>query len=146
MGGTLAIPTGGKPSGAKPKAGSKYTVQTGDTLSGIAEDVYGDASKYTIIAKANKLPDPDLITVGQILTIPKAASASSKPPVKSKPSKTPMLSAKPTKGKRYKVKAGDTLWDIAMAAYGKGSYAGIAKANKLADPAHIVPGQILLIP
>ncbi|MCI2105098.1 MAG: LysM peptidoglycan-binding domain-containing protein [Intestinimonas sp.] len=55
-----------------PKAGSTYTVQSGDTLWGIAKRVYGDGAKYTKIFTANKskVKNPNLIYVGQVLTIP----------------------------------------------------------------------------
>jgi nucleoid-associated protein YgaU len=48
-----------------------YVVQAGDTLSGIAQQFYGDASKYKDIARANNISDPDLIKVGQKLQIPR---------------------------------------------------------------------------
>jgi nucleoid-associated protein YgaU len=50
-----------------------YTVQSGDTLSEIAQKFYGDASRdsYMKIAKANNLANPDLIKVGQKLQIPR---------------------------------------------------------------------------
>lgn len=49
-----------------------YEVQQGDTLGKIAKELYGDASKYQLIFRANQpmLSDPDAIRVGQILTIP----------------------------------------------------------------------------
>lgn len=49
-----------------------YTVQSGDSLSKIAKEVYGDAMKYPVIFEANKpmLTDPDLIYPGQVLRIP----------------------------------------------------------------------------
>jgi nucleoid-associated protein YgaU len=50
-----------------------YTVQPGDNLSKISKHFYGDANKYTAIAKANNLADPDKIKVGQKLVIPAAA-------------------------------------------------------------------------
>lgn len=53
-------------------AGRTYTVQAGDTLSGIAKEHLGDASKYTKIFEANRdvLSDPDKIKPGQVLKIP----------------------------------------------------------------------------
>lgn len=50
-----------------------YTVQSGDTLSGIAQKFYGDGTRdsYMKIAKANGLENPDLIRVGQKLQIPR---------------------------------------------------------------------------
>ncbi len=49
-----------------------YTVQSGDTLSKISKHFYGDAGKYMKIFEANrdKLSNPDLIKVGQVLSIP----------------------------------------------------------------------------
>jgi LysM repeat protein len=52
--------------------GQTYTVQPGDTLSKIAKQFYGDANAYMHIFDANrdKLNDPNMIKVGQVLTIP----------------------------------------------------------------------------
>ena len=49
-----------------------YTVVSGDTLSKISKEHYGDAMKYPVIFEANKpmLTDPDLIYPGQVLRIP----------------------------------------------------------------------------
>jgi nucleoid-associated protein YgaU len=49
-----------------------YTVVSGDTLSKIAKEQYGDAMKYPVIFEANKpmLSDPDKIYPGQVLRIP----------------------------------------------------------------------------
>ncbi|GHA84082.1 LysM and BON domain-containing protein [Cognatilysobacter bugurensis] len=49
-----------------------YTVKSGDTLSKIAKEMYGEASKYPQIFEANKpmLEDPDKIYPGQVLRIP----------------------------------------------------------------------------
>ena len=48
----------------------KYTIQPGDTLGKIAAKFYGNASKYTEIAEANGLANPNAIAVGQELTLP----------------------------------------------------------------------------
>lgn len=56
-----------------PKVTAKsYTVAKGDTLWAIAKKYYGDGSKYTKIFEANKgvLKNPNVIYVGQVLTIP----------------------------------------------------------------------------
>jgi nucleoid-associated protein YgaU len=49
-----------------------YEVKSGDTLSKIAKQFYGDANKYSAIFEANKpmLKDPDEIYPGQTLRIP----------------------------------------------------------------------------
>lgn len=52
--------------------GKFYTVVSGDTLSKISKQFYGDANKYTAIFEANKpmLSSPDRIYPGQNLRIP----------------------------------------------------------------------------
>ena len=52
-----------------------HTVVGGDTLSKIAKEYYGDASKYPAIFEANKpmLSHPDKIYPGQKLRIPAEA-------------------------------------------------------------------------
>lgn len=49
-----------------------YTVQSGDTLSRIARQHYGNAMKYPLIFEANRpmLKNPDRIFPGQVLRIP----------------------------------------------------------------------------
>ena len=56
------------------QGGQTYTVKSGDTLSKISKQYYGDANEYMRIFYANrdKLRDPDKIQVGQQLTIPPA--------------------------------------------------------------------------
>ena len=52
--------------------GQNYTVKSGDTLSKISKQFYGDSNEYMRIFYANrdKLKDPDKIQVGQELRIP----------------------------------------------------------------------------
>jgi nucleoid-associated protein YgaU len=49
-----------------------HEVKSGDTLSAIAKQYYGDANLYMKIFEANRdiLKNPDLIKVGQKLKIP----------------------------------------------------------------------------
>ncbi|NOV01343.1 LysM peptidoglycan-binding domain-containing protein [Paenibacillus planticolens] len=49
-----------------------YTVRAGDTLWGIAAkaDVYGDGSKWEILAKGNGIDDEYSLQIGQIIKIP----------------------------------------------------------------------------
>ena len=47
-----------------------HTVRSGDTLWDIAVKYYGDGRKYTKIAQANNIPNPNLINIGMELTIP----------------------------------------------------------------------------
>ena len=50
----------------------RYTVQSGDTLSKISREFYGDPNQYTKIFNANRsvLKDPNTIHPGQELVIP----------------------------------------------------------------------------
>lgn len=50
-----------------------YVVKKGDTLWGIARQVYGDGASWTRIQQANPvvLKDPDLVHPGLVLRIPK---------------------------------------------------------------------------
>jgi len=47
-----------------------YAVKSGDNLSKIAKHFYGNAGKYSEIAKANNISNPDLIKVGQEINLP----------------------------------------------------------------------------
>ncbi len=58
--------------GASSSAAQEYTVLLGESLSKIAEHLYGDASLWPFIHKANAdlIKNPDLIQPGWVLTIP----------------------------------------------------------------------------
>lgn len=47
-----------------------YTIKAGENLSKISQKFYGSASKYTEIAKANGIDNPDHIQVGQQINLP----------------------------------------------------------------------------
>lgn len=48
----------------------QYTIQRGDTLWSICKKFYGDPLVYSKLAKANNIPNPDLIYTGNTLIIP----------------------------------------------------------------------------
>ncbi len=66
--------SGGQAQSAAPKV---HEVQSGETLSAIAKEHYGDANAYNRIFEANRpmLSDPDEIYPGQVLIIPEKAGA-----------------------------------------------------------------------
>src|SRR5918996_972280 len=47
-----------------------YTIREGDSLAKVAALTYGDASLYRMLADYNGIADPDLIVVGQVISIP----------------------------------------------------------------------------
>ncbi len=53
-------------------AARMYTVKSGDTLSAVAQQFYGDANRYNETFEANRpmLSDPNMIYPGQVLRIP----------------------------------------------------------------------------
>ena len=97
-----------------------YTVQSGDTLSGIAQRF---GTTVNAIASLNGISDPDLIYAGQILQIPGSASSSPQ---------------------TYTVQYGDTLSGIAQR-FGT-TVSAIASLNGISDPDLIYAGQTLQIP
>ena len=100
-------------------ATSTYTVQSGDTLSSIAAKF---GTNYQALASLNGISNPNLIYVGQVLSINGSANAGSV---------------------YYTVRAGDNLSAIASR-YGT-SYQSIASLNGLANPNLIYAGQTLKI-
>lgn len=60
---------GAAANGTTANADSVYTVQSGDTLSSIAQKELGDSSRYQEIANANGIQDVNNISVGQTLKI-----------------------------------------------------------------------------
>ena len=49
---------------------NKYKFKKGDTLWIIAKKYYGDGNLYTLICRANKIDNPDIVKVGKELIIP----------------------------------------------------------------------------
>lgn len=142
--------TGDKQAAQDANTSSTYTVKPGDDLWTISENVYKNGFKWQEIAKANKLKNPGLIYSGDKLIIPTITQAVQKE-----------IAEKVTEGKitseiinnnsitanDYTVIKGDNLWDIAVRAYGDGfKWPEIAKANNLANPSIIHPGNIFKIP
>jgi nucleoid-associated protein YgaU len=107
-----------------------YKVKRGDTLSGIAQQQLGDADRWPEIFVLNRaqIRHRDLISIGQILTLPT----------------TPMQPPP----KLYKVRRGDTLSGIAEQQLGDANrWPEIFRLNRdiISDPDRITPGQVLVI-
>jgi len=118
----------------------RYTVQRGDTLSGIARK-YGVTVRDLV--EANDIINPNLIFPGQKLIIPGYMSPKPPPePEEPKPVPTPS-----PPGEQYLVHTvmrGDTLSSIAKR-YGV-TLREIIEANNIEDPNYIREGQQLVIP
>ena len=114
-------PAPAKPAPAPKPAGRTYTVQAGDTLSGIAAKLGVPTSAISGYRSGN----PNLIYPGEVLKINGGNTA-----------------PKPA-GRTYTVRAGDTLSGIA-ARYGA-TYQALAAKNGIANPDLIYPGQVLKI-
>ncbi len=133
----------------------KYTVKEGDTLFLISEKYYQDGDKFTEIARANNISDPNQVSQGQILEIPKLetqqAQASPQPSASEESLGTGggnlTIWGPRIEGNTYTVVEGDWLSKIAGRAYGDiMAFEKIAKANNISNPDHIEPGQVLVIP
>jgi nucleoid-associated protein YgaU len=101
-------------------------VDTGETLWSIAQKWYGDGNWWRRIWYANRLvvPNPDLLRVGQQLLVPFGAFG-------------------------YVIHSGDTLFEIADAAYRNGNlWPRIWEANRdlIPNPNRLTPGISILVP
>ena len=120
--------------------GMVYTVQQGDNLWSIAEKLFGSGYNWVDISQANKLTQPESIEVGDKLFIPDVEIKQTEKT--ESPSKV-----EPITGATYKVVKGDSLWAIAVRAYGDGyRWSEIARENNLLNPNIIHQGNILTLP
>jgi nucleoid-associated protein YgaU len=145
------------------KSTKTYTVVAGDSLWSIAEKEYKSGYNWIDIARVNNLSNPSEIHSGNKLIIPVVTSEIAT--VTNTPTPTPKVVAqKPTTsvtqnnnnssinmnkitGATYTVQKGDSLWSIAVRAYGDGyQWTKIAQANGLTDPGLIFSGNVLKIP
>ncbi len=108
------------PGGSSPSPGGviQYTVQWGDTLSGIAERF---GTTYQNLAAYNGISNPDLIYAGQVIRIPSGGGSSG--------------------GGLYTVQWGDTLSEIALR-FGT-TVEELQRLNGIADPNLIYAGQVI---
>ena len=133
----------------KTVAGGTYVVAEGDTLWSIAEKHYKSGYNWVDIVRANNLSNPDSIDRGNKLIIPrvapKLATVKSVETNKAPPSGTSV--ANKISGDSYKIAKGDSLWTIAVRAYGDGyKWVEIARVNNLSNPNIIHTGNTLKLP
>ena len=116
-----------------------YTVQSGDTLSGIAVEYNTTTATLTSL---NNLSNPNLIYVGQRLLV-KSASTSAASSATSTATSTASATStsSTTSATTYTVKSGDTLSSIASSH--NTTTAALMSLNSLANPNLIYVGQVL---
>ncbi len=111
-----------------------YEVVKGDSLWKIAERKYNNGYAWTEIAKANNLKNPGILEAGQKLVIPEKVSVNNK---EFKIVDSTVIGQTQTilSGSEYKVVKGDSLWKIAVKAYGDGyQWTKIWQENKVKLP------------
>ncbi len=132
VGQVLLIPEG---SGGEGTATIRYTVVAGDTLFGIARRF---GTTVQAIVSLNRLPNANVIYVGQVLLIPAPQG---------QPTAAPTVQPTSTQGPQqdvvHVVQRGETLSQIALR-YGT-TYQQIALLNNLTNPNLIYAGQRLII-
>lgn len=104
-----------------------YTVQRGDTLSGIAQKL-STPGGWQALASLNGIVNPNLIYPGQVLKVYGGSTGASRP----------------VAGGTYRVVKGDTLSGIGSKTGTK--WLDIATLNGIKSPYTIYPGQILKLP
>jgi len=115
-----------------------HEIQEGESLWTIAEKYYGSGYNWVDIAKVNNLVDPNLLANGIKLIIPA---------VEKKMATVKEADSAIITGNQYTVVKGDSLWSIAVRAYGDGyRWQELAKANNLKNPGLIHPGNVFTIP
>lgn len=122
---------------------AEYEVANGDRLWDVALKFYGSGYYWIDIAKANNLSNPDIISAGQKLMLPKIETV--------KPINKEINRQVDTQGtiqeNTYTIVRGDNLWNIALRAYGDGyRWVEIARNNNLDNPNLIHAGNELKLP
>jgi len=119
-----------------------HTVTPGESLWLIAETYYKSGYNWVDIAKENKIINPNVIYAGSELKIPNV-----KPIIFELGEIESGAMIITPKHAQITVVQGDTLWHLAEQEYGSGyEWGKIAKANALANPNLIHPGNVLRLP
>jgi nucleoid-associated protein YgaU len=132
----------------------QYTVKSGQTLSSIASDVYGNARFWVAIQRDNPGLDAKHLKVGQKINMPDISDVRPSGPVLVdvlQPATTGGgTEIEPASAKTYRVVAGDSLYKIAKKVFGSGRRADeIYALNKDLigdDEARLKLGMVLKLP
>jgi len=153
------VPTSPVPPVVETSSAKTYKVQSGDTLSSIAQTLKLGKGGLKALIAANKttLPDPNRLKVGMTLNVPAPAVTAVSPTTPVTPNgnkvamadSTPKLDATtPPAAGDYTVQSGDTLERIARKVFDDGRrWQDIHNWNRdqLPDPARLRVGQVLKI-
>lgn len=121
-----------------------HVVSVGESLWSISEKYFGSGFNFVDIAAVNQLLNRNFLTVGQKLTIPKVEL---RKPLVMKAKLYPTVTDSKIEGGSYTVIKGDSLWMIAVRAYGDGyRWSEIARANNLRNVNLIHSGNVLRLP
>lgn len=136
---------------AEPPLLRLYTIESGDSLSSVALETYGSATKWVEIAQANPLVDPNRLKVGQEIKLPDLDGVGPDVAVTADgDAEAAPDDDLPRRGATYVIKAGDSLSTIAKQFYGSASkWELIYQANRRTiggDPGKLKLGAELLIP
>ncbi len=125
-----------------------HRVQSGDTLSSLAERYYGSTRHTRFLAEVNPhIRDPNVLRIGTVVKIvPLPADGTT-----ARPRTTPSTGAVTASGRRtYRVEAGDSFYSIARDVLGDAKrWQELLELNKDAvggDPTHLQIGQVLVLP
>ena len=112
---------------AKEKRDTRYTIESGDTLTDISKKHYGTEIYYDEIAKYNNIDNPDMIKTGDTIKLPDLEKQI----------------------ETYTILPGDTMTGICEKFYKDGTIDTanrLARYNKIDDVNSIKSGQVLNIP
>ncbi len=134
-----------------------HTVEKGETLWSISEKYYKTGFNWKKIADANTISSPTKLEVGQSLIIPVEVTETevqtpketevASPAPKGQITEEAASTTNAITGANYTVVKGDSLWKIAVRAYGDGyKWSEIAKENHLTHPNVIHTGNVLILP
>ena len=153
------VPQGEQPKVAAPPKPSTYKVQKGDTLGQIAQRELGTVRRLPELLAANPKLDPRKLQEGQVIQLPVESAASAPTDAVAKapqqpqaqlpiePKKPQPSPTAPPSGRRYVVRAGDTLSRIAQRELGSAKrMQEILALNQGLDANKLISGRSLVLP
>lgn len=128
-----------------------HRVAEGESLSRIAERIYGDRELWKALAAYNtdRLPNPNVLKTGLVLRIPpkEVLLGGTAPATSSVAVRDPLANS--ASGRSHVVREGETLSEIAAATLGSSRrWPELVAANRdrISDPDRVMPGTELRIP